>query len=99
MALGETHVIALTKATLSEAGVDVGALEAAAAAGGKQAVVGGKAVARSQTTLIVKNLPFSAVQRDLQVSLRMGRSEAFSSWEIESQGADLCCVVLIRASF
>ena len=68
MALGETHIIALTKASLTEAGVDVGALEAAAAAGGKMAVLGGKAVSRSKTTLLVKNLPYSATQRDLQVS-------------------------------
>ncbi|CAL8464375.1 g3910 [Coccomyxa elongata] len=64
MALGETHVIALTKRALGEAGVDVAALEAAAAAAGKSAARA--AVARSPTTLLVKNLPYTATEAELQ---------------------------------
>ena len=68
MALGETHVIALTKAALAEAGVDLNTLEAAVVAGGSRAgrdIVG--AVERSKAVLLVKNLPYSASQQDLQV--------------------------------
>ncbi len=65
MALGETHVIALTKRALGEAGVDVVALEAAAAAAGKSAARA--AVARSPTTLLIKNLPYTATEAELQV--------------------------------
>ena len=66
MALGEAHVIALTKSGLAEAGVDVGALEAAASASGKAA---GQqpGVDRSNTTLVVKNLPYTATEADLMV--------------------------------
>lgn len=67
MALGETHIVALTKAALAEAGVNVDTLEAAAAAGGRQAAQGGKAIPRSSTALLVKNLPYSANERELQV--------------------------------
>ncbi|BDA49748.1 Multiple RNA-binding domain-containing protein 1 [Coccomyxa sp. Obi] len=63
MALGETHVIALTKRALGEAGVDVAALEAAAAAAGKAAARAN--VARSPTTLLVKNLPYTATETEL----------------------------------
>lgn len=59
MALGETHVIALTKASLSAAGVDVAVLEAAAADTRG-------AVARSPNVLLVKNLPAGTCQKDLQ---------------------------------
>ena len=68
MALGETHVIALTKRALGEAGVDVAALEAAAAAAGKSAARA--AVARSPTTLLVKNLPYTSTETELQVRRR-----------------------------
>lgn len=67
MALGEAHVIALTKSGLAEAGVNVEALEAAASASGKSA---GEqpGVDRSSTTLVVKNLPYGATEADLMVS-------------------------------
>lgn len=64
MALGETHVIAETKRALGDAGADVSKLEAAAAAGGKAAA--SKAVARSDSVLVVKNLPFSASEEELE---------------------------------
>ncbi|KAG2451283.1 hypothetical protein HYH02_003889 [Chlamydomonas schloesseri] len=63
MALGEAQVIAATKQALAEAGVSVEALERAAAASGKASA--SKAVARSPTTLLVKNLPFSADEDEL----------------------------------
>ncbi len=47
------------------AGVDVAALEAAAAAGG--AAAKSSAVARSSSTLLVKNLPYSATEAELEV--------------------------------
>ena len=67
MALGEAHVIALTKSGLAEAGVNVEALEAAASVSGKAA---GEqpGVDRSSTTLVVKNLPYTATEADLMVS-------------------------------
>ncbi len=46
------------------AGADVTKLEAAASAGGKAAA--SKAVARSDSVLVVKNLPFSASQEELE---------------------------------
>lgn len=66
MALGEAHVIALTKSGLAEAGVNVEALEAAASASGKSA---GEqpGVDRSSTALVVKNLPYTATEADLMV--------------------------------
>ncbi len=70
MALGETHVIAMTKRSLGEAGVDVAALEAAAAAGGRAAAK--TAVARSPTTLLVKNLPYTASEAELEVCTLLG---------------------------
>ena len=69
MALGETHVIALTKRALGESGVNVDALESAAAASGKAATQ--KQVERSGTVLLVKNLPYTASEPDLQVSTRL----------------------------
>jgi len=57
LALGEAHVLALTKASLAASGVDVGALEAAAAAP--------KGVPRSDAALLVKNLPWAATDADL----------------------------------
>ncbi|KAI8464255.1 MAG: hypothetical protein J3K34DRAFT_380531 [Monoraphidium minutum] len=63
MALGEAQVISQTKAALSEAGVNVPQLEAAAAAAGKAAA--SKSVARSPTTLLVKNLPYSSEEGEL----------------------------------
>ena len=69
MALGETQVIAETKTALAKAGVDVEALEQTAAAAGKgsgvKAVAGG-GLARSDRTLLVKNLPFSADAGELE---------------------------------
>ena len=70
MALGETHVIALTKRALGEAGVDVEVLEGAAAASGKAAAQ--KHVERSGTALLVKNLPYTAAEAELQVSTPSG---------------------------
>ena len=68
MALGEAHVIALTKAGLAEAGVNVDAMESAAAlssrAAGEQ-----PGVERSSTVLLVKNLPYTATEADLMVRL------------------------------
>ncbi|GFR48899.1 hypothetical protein Agub_g10847 [Astrephomene gubernaculifera] len=63
MALGEAQVIASTKQALAEAGVQVEALERAAAASGKASAV--RTVARSGTTLLVKNLPYSADENEL----------------------------------
>jgi len=57
LALGEAHVLALTKAALAGAGVDVGVLEAAAAAP--------KAVRRSDAVLLVKNLPWGATAEEV----------------------------------
>ena len=48
--------------THSPTGADVSKLEAAAAAGGKAAA--SKAVARSDSVLVVKNLPFSASEAE-----------------------------------
>lgn len=68
MALGETQVIAETKAALAGAGVDVAALEAAAAAAGKGAAAAapGARLERSDRVLLVKNLPYSAEEGDLE---------------------------------
>lgn len=65
MALGETHVIAMTKRALGEAGVNVEALESAAAASGKAAAQ--TRIERSGTVLLVKNLPYTASEAELQV--------------------------------
>lgn len=59
MALGEAKVVAQTKEALAEAGVDIAKLEVAAAAAGKASAT--KSVARSTTTLLVKNLPYSSM--------------------------------------
>jgi len=59
MALGETHVIAATKKALAEAGAEVEALEAAAVSGK------GAKVERSDTCLLVKNLPYSVTAEEL----------------------------------
>ena len=67
MALGETHVIALTKRALGDSGVNVDALETAAAASGKAA--GQTRVERSGSVLLVKNLPYTASEPELQVLL------------------------------
>ena len=69
MALGETHVIALTKRALADAGVDTDTLEAAAAAGGSAAAQ--RAVERSGAALLVKNLPYSATEAELEVCAHM----------------------------
>jgi multiple RNA-binding domain-containing protein 1 len=73
LALGETHVIAETKAALDQAGVDVAKLEeaAASAARGKGAAAAAAAgrgadAPRSDRVLLVKNLPFSASEGDLE---------------------------------
>lgn len=65
MALGETHVIAMTKRALGEAGVNVDALESAAAVSGKAAAQ--MRIERSGTVLLVKNLPYTACEAELQV--------------------------------
>jgi len=67
MALGETQVIAETKSALADAGVDVEALENAAAAAGKGKKGREKiSVIRSDTILLVKNLPYSADEEELE---------------------------------
>jgi multiple RNA-binding domain-containing protein 1 len=57
------QVLAATKADLKDCGVNVGALEAAAAASGSAANEG--PVARSKTTLIIKNLPYACTEDEL----------------------------------
>eukprot|EP00879_Flechtneria_rotunda_P010492 GHRR01010968.1.p1 GENE.GHRR01010968.1~~GHRR01010968.1.p1 ORF type:complete len:379 (+),score=174.71 GHRR01010968.1:1448-2584(+) len=64
MALGEAQVIAQTKAALANAGINAAALEAAAAAGGKASAK--TSVARSNTSLLVKNLPYTADEDELR---------------------------------
>ena len=64
MALGEAHVVAQTKQALAEAGVDTSKLEAAAAASGKASET--QSVARSPTVLLVKNLPYSTSEEELE---------------------------------
>lgn len=68
MALGETWVVAETKRGLEEAGCNVAALEEAAKAAGSGA---SKAVERSTTALVVKNIPYSTTEQDL-VQVRAG---------------------------
>lgn len=64
MALGETQVIAATKRDLVEAGVSVEHLEQAAAAAGKGK--GQHNLERSDTALLVKNLPYSLEEAELE---------------------------------
>lgn len=64
MALGEAQVISRTKAALADSGVDVEKLEAAAAASGKAAQK--TTVARSSQVLLVKNLPYSTTEDELE---------------------------------
>jgi multiple RNA-binding domain-containing protein 1 len=65
LALGEAQLVADTKTELAAAGVDIAALEAAAAS--RAAVAAGAAgVARSNTVLLLKNLPFSADADELR---------------------------------
>ena len=76
LALGETQVIAETKAALAKEGVDVEALEkAAAAAGGakkgneqnqQQTPSSRNGIARSDRVLIIKNLPYSTDASELE---------------------------------
>jgi hypothetical protein len=61
--LDKWQVIAQTKAALLDGNINVAALEAAAAASGKAATKA--SVARSATTLLVKNLPYSADEEEL----------------------------------
>jgi multiple RNA-binding domain-containing protein 1 len=58
------QVIAQTKAALGDMGVNTKALESAAAASGSAAAA--KSVARSSSTLLVKNLPYGADSDELQ---------------------------------
>ncbi|GAQ82968.1 hypothetical protein KFL_001300320, partial [Klebsormidium nitens] len=60
MALGETHIIAETKKALEEQGVDVGVLERMATAKGEAAPK------RSAHVLLVKNLPFSTTDEEIE---------------------------------
>lgn len=60
-------MIAMTKAALAEAGVNVEALEASAAVSGKAAALQPGAE-RSSTVLLVKNLPYSTTEADLLVN-------------------------------
>jgi hypothetical protein len=57
------QVINATKEALAEAGIHVPSLEAAAAAAGRGSA--SKGVPRSATTLLVKNLPYSAEEGEL----------------------------------
>jgi multiple RNA-binding domain-containing protein 1 len=70
LALGETQVIAETKAALEEVGVDVASLEKAAAQAGartKKATSNSNSNSggRSTSVLLVKNLPFTADDSEL----------------------------------
>ena len=76
-------MIAMTKRALGEAGVDVEALEGAAAASGKAAAQ--KHVERSGTALLVKNLPYTASEAELQVTALGGAY----CWRLSS--VILCC--------
>ena len=67
MALGEAHVVALTKKGLEEGGADITALEQAALASGK-ASTKTPGIDRSSTVLLVKNLPYSATETELLVN-------------------------------
>ena len=58
MAIGETNVIAENKAYFAEHGVDIGVLESATSSK--------KAEKRSDTTILVKNLPFDMIPEELQ---------------------------------
>ncbi len=58
MALGETHIIAETKRSLSDEGVDVEVLEEVAS--GRMGKVN-----RSKSVILVKNLPFTTSEADL----------------------------------
>ena len=62
--------------TAPPAGADVSTLEAAAAAGGKAAAT--KAVARSDSVLIVKNLPFSSSLEELETMF--GAAGGWQKW-------------------
>ena len=67
MALGEAQVIADTKDQLSAAGVDPGALEAAAASSGANAnKTGVPGVKRSNVAILLKNLPFESEVNELR---------------------------------
>jgi multiple RNA-binding domain-containing protein 1 len=65
LALGEAQIIADTKRELEAAGVDIAALEAAAASRAV-AAAGGAGVRRSANVLLLKNLPFSADADELR---------------------------------
>jgi len=69
MALGEAWVMAETKRTLAEGGVQIAALERAAAASGAAEK---EAIARSSTACLVKNLPWETTEDDLAEALRGG---------------------------
>ena len=68
MALGEAQVIADTRDQLSAAGVDPGALEAAAASSGANANKSGgvPGVKRSNVAILLKNLPFESEVNELR---------------------------------
>ena len=68
-------MIAMTKRALGKAGVNVDALEGAAAASGKAAAQ--KRVERSSTALLVKNLPYTASEMELQVSILVMLASTF----------------------
>lgn len=74
LALGETFLLAENREFFRKEGVDLSVLEGAAATAAS-AAAGGKAqkgaakpapVVRSKTTILVKNLPYSTSQEDLQ---------------------------------
>ena len=91
MALGETHVIALTKRALGESGVNVDALEGAAAASGKAA--GQRRVERSGSVLLVKNLPYTASESELQVTF-LSLMATLPSQIIRLAGLRNCCLAI-----
>ena len=67
LALGEAQVIAETKSYLEESGVDIQSLEAAAEAstGRGSGRTGEKGVQRSDTVILVKNLPYQVDETEL----------------------------------
>lgn len=86
-------------------GADVSKLEAAAAAGGKAAA--SKAVARSDSVLVVKNLPFSASEAELEALFgavgeqrlcgwRGGVCPARFTWAVCSRACAVQCISLKR---
>ena len=66
LALGEVKVINMTKEHLEENGVNINALEVAAQASGKSGKAAAGKVQRSNSTLLVKNLPYTLDEEELK---------------------------------